>query len=340
MAKYGSSSVSVLVDGYDLTPVLVETISRSTESITQQSNPFGTDSEAHTPVNMAKSSLSLGGAIYDQAIDPMHPGCIADGGVGVSRTVCICNEGQTKGAHFTGYEGAYSQKSEAVVTNGTLAKCNVSYLVSGTVDEGVILQELASKTADWTTETSDAVDSADDPAAQRIAITSSSVHATSTITTTINHGFASNDVVAIFDHTSVTPDINDNPAAAEAWKLIGHTITVTGDKTFTIPVNVSDGGLGGYCVRVSRPGGGVGYHMVTQGSGFTAFVGTIRHSVDNSSWADLIVFADTATDFNDFERKATATTTTVVRRYLAYAGNVTGSVGATPFKVFAGFARN
>lgn len=336
MSKYASSSVSVLVDGYNLSPVLVETIARSTEAITQQTNPFGTASEAHTPVGVVKHTLSVGGALYDQAVDPLHPGKIADGGVGVSRIVCLSHEGQAKGKHFTGYDGAYSQKSEALVTNGALAKSNVTYLVSGAVYEGQILQELAAKTADWTTETSDGVDAADDPSNRHIPITSSSIAAASVITTANNHGLVTGDVVAIFDHTSVVPDINDNPAAAEAWKLIGHSITVTGDTTFTIPVNVSDGGINGYCVCVQRAKGGSGFLQVTAGATFTNFVGTVRHSVDNANWADLVVFTDTTTDFSTAQRVATATTTTAVRRYLAFKGDVTGAGSIT---VFAGFAR-
>lgn len=338
MSKYSSSGVSVLVDGYDLTPVLVETVSRSTESITQPHLPFGVTTEAHLPVGLVKHTLSLGGAIYDQAVDPMHPGFITDGGVGESRLVVIANEGQTKAKNFAGYEGAYSQKSEAVVTNGQLVKSNVTFVVSGTVDEGVILQELAAKTADWDTE-STPIDAADDASSQHIAITSSSAASPSHIVTDYAHGLATDDVVAIFDHTSVAPDINDNPSGATDWKLKGHSITYVSATEFSIPVNVSDGGTGGYCVVVSRAKGGVGHQQVTQGSGLTAYVGKVRHSADNVTYADLVTFADSATDFNNPQRVATAATTTRVERYLAYAGNVSGSVGATAFKVFGGFSR-
>jgi hypothetical protein len=337
--KYSSSSVSVLVDGYDLTPALAESISESTESITQQTNPFGSTSEAHTPVGITKSTISVGGGLFDQAVDPLHAAKIPAGGVGVSRVVCLTVEGQAKAKHFIGYEGAYSQKSELLETNGALAKSNVTYLVSGQADRGVILQELAAQTANWTTETANAVDAADDPSSPRVGIVSSSLANPSVITTDGVHGFVTGDVVAIFGHTSVVPDITDNPAAAEAWKLIGHSITVTGPTTFTIPVSVSDAGVGGYAVLVSRVSGGVGYQQVVQGSGFTAFVGKVRHSADNSTYADLITFADTTTNYHAKERKATATTTTRVLRYLAHKGTVTGSVGATPFKVFAAFAR-
>lgn len=66
-----------------------------------------------------------------------------------------------------------------------------------------------------------------------VAVTSSSVANPSVITTAANT-FKTGDTVTIADHTSVTPDINGDRVA-----------TVTGGTTFTIPVNVSDGGVGG-----------------------------------------------------------------------------------------------
>jgi hypothetical protein len=336
MAKYSSTSVTVLVDGYDLTAALTDSISRGSEGLTQQTNPFGSTSEAHTPTGMQKGSLSVGGGFFDEAVDALHAG-IAGGGVGVSRIICLSDQGQTKAKHFTGWEGVLSTKYEVIDSNGSLTKANVTYQVSGTIDaDGVILQEQAAKTGDWDT-TATPVDAADDPIATQIAIVSSSIEVgtLSTITTTGNHNLVTGDVVAIFDHTSVSPDINDSGAGA--WQTVGHTVTVTGLKTFTIAVDVTDAGVNGYCVLVSRARGGYGYLQVTAGSGFTNFVGTIKHSVDGSTWATLVTFADTLTDFSTAQRVATATTTTQVRRYLSFDGNTTGSGSIT---VFAGFARS
>jgi hypothetical protein len=336
MSKYASPSVAVFVDGYDLTPALSESISRSTESVTQQTNPFGTTNEAHTPVGMSKGVLSVGGGLFDEAVDALHAG-IADSGLGVSRVMCLCDQGQTAGKHFAGFEGLYSQKYEVVDTNGSITKANVTYQVSGKSDDGVIVQASAAKTADWDT-TAAPVDAADDASAKHIEIATSSVEAgdTSVITTIHNHNLASGDVVAIFDHTSCTPDINDT-AAAQAWTAIGHTVTVISATEFSIPVNVTDGGINGHCVLVNRAGGGAGYQQVTAGSGFTNFVGKIQHSVDGSTWADLVTFADTTTDYHNGQRVATATVTTQVSRYLSFVGNVTGAGSLT---VMAGFSRH
>jgi hypothetical protein len=338
MAKYSSPSVNVYVDGYDLTPALVESMSHSVEAITQQTNPFGSATEKHTPVGVTKGTVGAGGGIFDAAVDPLHAGKIPYGGVGVSRIVCLCNEGQARDKHFAGFEGAYSQKSEAVDVNAALTKANVTYLVSGKCDENaVVLQENAAKTADWDTHLTP-YDAADDTTAEQHPITSASVAASSVITCPDSHGLTSGDVIAIFGMAGgITPDINDSGAGA--WQYVGHTVTVISGTTFSIPVDVSDDGTGGYFVVVSRATGGHGYQQVLQGSGFTNFVGKIKHSVDGAVWADLITFADTTTNYHNAQRLATATATVQVRRYLSFYGDVTGAVGATPFKVFAGFAR-
>ncbi len=335
--KFSSVDVSIFVDGYDLTPALAESIVASNETLTQKSNPFGGGAEGHTPVGITRGSLVVGNGFFDETVDPLHAGTAPAGGVGVSRTVVVCEQGQVAGRAFTGYEGAYSQKSEIMDKQGALTMANVAYVVDGQVDENaVIVQPRATKTADWDTE-STPVDAADDPAAKHIDIVSSSIEATaiSIITTADNHGLVSGDVVAIFDHASVTPDINDD-ATAEAWTDIGHTVTVLSPTTFSIPVDVTDAGTGGYCVLVSHAGGGYGYQQILAGASLSAFIGKLRHSVDGSTWTDLITFADSGTDYHNGQRLRTASATTQVRRYLAFKGDGTGF---GTMNIFSGFAR-
>lgn len=334
--KFSSVDVLILVDGYDLTPALAQSILPSNENLTEQSNGFGSGAEGHSPTGITRGSLVVGSGFYDKTVDPLHAGTDAAGGVGTLRTVVVCQQGQTVGAPFTGYEGVYSQKSDIQDKVAGLTMANVAYVVDGQVDEGVIVQPRATKVADWDTHLTP-VDAADDPAAKHIDIVSSSVEsgATSIITTEDAHGLVTGDVVAIFDHASVTPDINDD-AVAEAWTEIGHTVTVLSPTTFSIPVDVTDAGTGGYCVLVSHAGGGYGYQQVLDGASLSAFVGTIKHSVDGSTWATLVTFTDTAADYHDGQRVPTALPTTQVRRYLAYYGDGTG-FGS--INVFAGFSR-
>ncbi len=80
--------------------------------------------------------------------------------------------------------------------------------------------------------------------------------------------------------------------------------------------------------------GGAAFLQVSALSGFTGFVGKIRHSADDVTYADLATFAN-VTAAPASERIAIATGVTI-NRYLAFDGNVTGSGSIT---VFGGFAR-
>lgn len=334
--KFTSADVSLFVDGYDLSPALTESISHGNEILTQPSNPFGGGAEGHSPIGLSRGMIAVGNGFFDKDIDPLHAATIPDGGVGASRAVVVCEQGQTAGYAFTGYEGVFSQKSDVMVKGQVLTQANVSYLVDGQVDEGVIVQPRVTKSADWDTHLVP-IDAADDPAAKHIDIVSSSVEAdaTSIIETDGEHGLVSGDVVAIFNHASVTPDINDD-AVGEAWTDIGHTVTVIDATHLSIAVDVTDAGTGGYAVLVSHAGGGYGHQQLIDAASLTAYIGKIKHSVDATTWADLVTFADTTTDTNNGQRVATALPTTQVRRYLAYYADGTGWGTAD---AFAGFAR-
>src|SRR5689334_12787346 len=69
-------------------------------------------------------------------------------------------------------------------------------------------------------------------------IVSSSVANPTVITTRTNHGFTSGQTVDITGHAGSTPAISGS-----------YVVTVTGLKTFTIPVNVTVAGTGGRATR-------------------------------------------------------------------------------------------
>lgn len=75
MAKYGSSVVVVTIDDAPggtprvITPYVQTIGGLKLESITQQSNPFGTGSESHTPVGMDKvPDIAITGWFDDTAV--------------------------------------------------------------------------------------------------------------------------------------------------------------------------------------------------------------------------------------------------------------------------------
>jgi hypothetical protein len=83
----------------------------------------------------------------------------------------------------------------------------------------------------------------------------------------------------------------------------------------------------------SSADGGAGYQQVGAFTGFTGFVGKVRHSADDVTYADLITFTN-VTAARQAER---VTVSGTVNRYLAFDGNVTGSGS---LDIFAGFVRN
>lgn len=327
MAKYTGASFSLfLVDGYNLIASLYDSVTIARELITEQTNPFGASSEEHTPIGLSRGEFSVGNGIFDATADALHTG--ATSGVnGVSRIVCAAIQGNTPGKMFIGAAGAYSQKYDVLDSRDGLTKANVTYLVTGNVDEGQIIQDHATFTADWDTKTGGA-GAADTPVDftaytgnRSIAIVSSSVANPSVITTAKNHGLTTGDVVLIAGHSGSTPTINGSRVA-----------TVTGLTTFTIPLNVTVGGTGGTFVKASTNSGGVGYLEVTAFSGFSGAIMKIMHSPDDVTYAAKVTFANVTSA----PAKERAVVTGTVDRYLSSNGDVTGTGSIT---VFSGFSR-
>ena len=91
--------------------------------------------------------------------------------------------------------------------------------------------------------------------------------------------------------------------------------------------------------------GGTGYYQLstlTMTAASTSFTTIIRHSVDSTTWVDLITFTPSTVSAQSGERKETAASTTPVQRYLAsawtYASTVADSTNTATFML--GFVRN
>lgn len=329
MSKYSAPEFALfLVDGYNLIASLSESVTMGKESITEQTNPFGVTSEEHTPINMEKGILEVNGGYFDPTADALHHQAAV--AIGVSRIVCAGIEGNIIGKHFIGFEGALDTKYEIQDQRDNLTKANVSYLVSGAVNEGAIVQHLATFTVDWDTKTGGAgaddapVDYADDPGQRPIPITSNSIANPTIVTCPVAHGLTTGQIILISGVVDSDPTINGE-----------RVVTVIDPLTFSVLVNVTTGGTGGSFVLCSTVAGGVGYLQVTAKTGFTGFVNSIMHSPDDSAYAALIAFTDlAAVDGPAKERKTVAGT---IDRYLSNAGNVTGTGSVT---VFCGFCRN
>lgn len=241
MAKYSSKDVGLFaVHGYDVKGVTTTIDTTKISALTEDTLALGHDWAQHETTGLKRFDLTQQG-FFDDAAASIN--AALSGKEGLVRIVVLAHAGNVIGRKFIGFEGPLVQDYTRLATLNMLHKANATYKGSGQVDEGVILQELEAKAADWNTEGADSVDSG-----------------------------------------------------------------------------------------ASSADGGVGYLVVTAFSGFTGFVGKIRDSADDITYADLIEFDD-VTDGPTAQRKTVAGT---VEQYLAFDGNVTGSGSIT---VFAGFAR-
>lgn len=320
MALYGSSQVGfLLVSGRSLLPAKPQGLSESVEAMQEDTSGLGDSWGEVTPTGMKKAELSQDGAFYNEGTNSSHE-ALKDAQT-TSRVVCLGVEGNTIGKRFIGYAGAYAHKYDVLAKVVGLTKANVEYTISGNRDEGIILQSLTAKTADWNTEGADSFDYTTDPAQRVIPITSNSIANPSVVTTPVPHGLTTGDIILISGVSTSSPTINGS-----------RTVTVISTTTFSVTVNVTVAGTGGSFVKANSTGGGIGFQQVTAFSGFTGYVGKVRDSADDVTYADLVTFAN-VTSAPAAEAVTVAGT---VDRYLACDGNVTGSGSIT---VFIGFAR-
>ena len=83
----------------------------------------------------------------------------------------------------------------------------------------------------------------------------------------------------------------------------------------------------------STSAGGVGFMQCTAASGFSGFVGKVRHSSDDTTYTDLLSFTDNVSA--PFAERVSVSGT--VNRYLSFTGIVSGTGSIT---IFAGFSRS
>lgn len=322
MAKVSSADFGVLlVDGYNLLAAKVKGFEETIEVELEPGEGLGDSWREHDPTGLRKGSIAITGAFFRTETAGIHDAFKAAGTP--VRLVAWAIAGNTIGALFTAVQGAYTIGYAVLNPGVKLTKANVKHEVSGAVDDGVIVQSAVAKTADWNTKTDGAsVDYTLDPSQRVIPITGNTLANPSVVTTPVPHGLATGDIILIAGVITSTPTINGE-----------RTVTVISPTTFSVPVNVTIAGTGGSFVRSNSGAGGVGYQIVSAFSGFTGFVGKLRDSADDVTYADLITFANVTAGQNAQRVEVAG----VVDRYLSFDGNVTGAGTLTPF---VGFKRN
>lgn len=322
--KHGSADVWALVDGYNIISNKVQALRYQLEAPLEKSDGLGDAWDEFTPTGKKKATITQEGAFFDTQTGYIHDAMedeLPANPQSTARLICVGFSGHTAGEPFVAAQ-EFTQAYEVLGQNGQLTKANVEHVLAGQLDEGTILQALAAKTADWDTESS-SIDYRADRRHRVVPITSNSQANPSVVTTTVPHGLTSGDVVWIAGVSGSDADINGQ-----------QTATVISATTFSVAVDATtSAGTGGTVVPADSSNGGVAYQQVTAFSGFSGYVGKVRDSADDVTFADLATF----TDVTASPAKERVTAAGQVDRYLAVDGNVTGSGSIT---VFIGFARS
>jgi hypothetical protein len=325
--KYGSPSFSVLlVDGYNLLSAKVQNVSdKTTNKVQANTHGLGDKWTETSATGVLAGTVTQSGAFFDDAVAGMHEALKAV--TTVVRLLVYALAGNLIGQPFTGFSGVYQGAYSILAKIGALTLADAEYAVAGQVDRGVIVQSWIQKLASWNTFTDGfPVDVTLDPTNIAIPIVSNSLANPTVITTAVPHRLTTGDVVLHSGVAGSTPTINGS-----------FTATVIDATHYSVPVNVTIAGTGGQFVRASSNNGGVGYQLVSQYAGITGFVGKIRSSADNITYADLITFANVTAAPPDASAAQRLTVTGVIARWLCFTGTFTGAGSITPF---AGFKRN
>lgn len=326
--KYGAQSAWLLVNGYNLIPSKLKNLAYKVMSKMEETTGLGDSWQEFTPVGLGSVSFTAKGGFFDTTATTGAHAALKDpqsSPQATAKTVCLGFAGNTAGEDFIGFQGALEVSYGVMASVGSLSKADAEYLVTGRFERGQIIQPLATKTADWNTDTLNTeVDQVSDLAQRVIPIASATKANPCVVTTSVPHGLTSNDIIYISSNTLSGPAINGE-----------RTVTVISETTFSVAVDTSGSsgaGTGGSFVKSDSIGGAAGYLQVTACSGFTNFVLTFYDSADNSTYASLIAMTDNVSA-PFAERK---TVSGRVDRYVVVDGNITGTGSVT---CLAGLAR-
>jgi len=144
------------IDGFSLVAASAKKVAAGILSVTEEKTGIGVSAREHAPTGMIEGKFEIEGALWDTtATTGSHAGLI-DGAIPASpqataRVTCFGFSGTT-GEPFYGGQASWQTEADVTAEHGALQKANVVLQVSGEMEEGVILQPLATKTADWDTE--------------------------------------------------------------------------------------------------------------------------------------------------------------------------------------------
>jgi len=146
MAYAGSAQFSVFtIDGFDLIPAKLQEATWKTGVRQEQTTGLGDRWEDHTPTGLRFVDITQNGAYFDTRQNGIHE-AFKDTPLAY-RTLVLAPAGDLPGSPLVVAAGTLSTTYDVQASNGKLTKANVTYVISGAVTEGAIVQPPAAHTA-------------------------------------------------------------------------------------------------------------------------------------------------------------------------------------------------
>lgn len=325
--KFGPADLLFLVDGYNLLSNKPDNLKYMIEALTEDTQgSLGSSTMGATPTGISRVTLEQQGAFWFTDTGLYHDILAAASLTPTSTArVGVIAFGKNQIAQpFFGFAGDFLTSYEVLSKRDGLDRANVEHKINSARESGVILHEYSAETVDDATE-DESVDNTAQPQVV-ISITSNTQASPTVVTTATPHGLTSNDTVLIAGNTGSNASINGE-----------RTVTVISSTTFSVPVNCTTaGGTGGTFTRGKTQNGGTAYLVATDITlgGYTNALVTVRHSTDDSTYADKSAF--TARTTAGAER---ITFTGTLNRYTAQSLDLTGSGSGASFNYFVGVVR-
>lgn len=150
--KYGSASIFILVDGYNLVANKLKGWQHKVTSALEKTDGLGDSWEEHTPTGMKTAEISQNGALFDTADGRIHEAMAASvpgSPQATPRIACFGYAGMLADALFVGVQGEFTEAYDVLAQLGQLIKANVTHRITGKLEWGRVLYPLQTQTQDF-----------------------------------------------------------------------------------------------------------------------------------------------------------------------------------------------
>ena len=239
MAKYGPSSVGFFLVGGRSLAGLTTNMTFKKLGGTENTDALGDAWQESTPTGRLSGELYQTGW-FDDAANSSVAAFV--GNETTSQVVTVAPAGSTAGSAVTGFAGPFGAEVERLIEKESLHKLNVTYNVSGAIEEGKIVEALAARTTTGNSASLDNASSSASGGSGYLQITAASG--------------TSPTLACVLQHSADDTTFATLGSFTMAGSIGAERITVTGTVNRYLRTNNTIGGSGGpsmtYTVAFSR----------------------------------------------------------------------------------------